>query len=702
MAVNLSPVGGVAGQFFDNNGDPLVGGKLFTYAAGTTTPQVTYTSATGVTPNSNPIILNGGGRVPSEIWLTDGLEYKFVLYSSTDQLIGSWDNIVGINSNFVNFTAQQELQTATADQTVFTLTTMQYAPGTNSLTVFVDGVNQYGPGATYAYVETDSTTVTFTNGLHVGAEVKFTTAQSNTSSATNAAQVTYDPAGTGAVATNVQDKLRETVSVKDFGAVGDGVTDDYDAILAAWNYCRPIGASLYFPSGTYLVSGERNYPFKNTALPVTSLLECNNMTIFGDGPSSILKTSSVNGADVLQLNGLKNFHVRNLQTQSVVSGSAAGSNGVSVTGGFDNITIDSFWAKNLAYVDQTTYVDGGKAVSIQPPSEANAILMGSFSATNVIADGCVYGFGYEPDNDLATVQPVSINVDIVAMNCREGVVFSAGDATSAISANSTNGVRIRGQSINCMKDIIVGRSFGIDIDMQIIQTKTAAELLLSYDGNQWLAADSVADVIGVTCAYAKNSRIVAYGNKKDCRHKVLLGGATDPNNGLNGSTENCDFYFDITGASAGVSVQFQDAGGNIMNKSRLYCTTSTAATLPIEFYDSTLDNIITVGPDIRVQSIGVTSTFGWTQADGRTQLHQKYLLSGNLTTRQTASSSADAIVEQWVNDNQDLKFAVRNDGAVLTAGRNTAASVATVKAVLPVYDESNVLVGYVPVYTTFS
>jgi hypothetical protein len=47
MAVNLSPIGGVAGQFFDNNGDPLVGGKLYTYAAGTTTPQTTFTSSSG-------------------------------------------------------------------------------------------------------------------------------------------------------------------------------------------------------------------------------------------------------------------------------------------------------------------------------------------------------------------------------------------------------------------------------------------------------------------------------------------------------------------------------------------------------------------------------------------------------------------------------------------------------------------------------
>jgi hypothetical protein len=256
MAVTLSPVGGVAGQFFDNNGDPLVGGKLYTYAAGTTTPQVTFTSATGTTPNSNPIILNGGGRVPAEIWLTDGLEYKFVLYSSTDQLIGSWDNIVGINSNFVNYTAQQEIQTATADQTVFTLTTMQYLPGTNSLSVFVDGVNQYGPGAQYAYVETNSTTVTFVTGLHVGASVKFTTATVNSAAATSADQVSYTPAGTGAVITNVQAKLRETVSVKDFGAVGDGVTDDTAAIQAAIDTVfNAGGGTVHIPTGTYLVSG---------------------------------------------------------------------------------------------------------------------------------------------------------------------------------------------------------------------------------------------------------------------------------------------------------------------------------------------------------------------------------------------------------------------------------------------------------------
>lgn len=67
----------------------------------------------------------------------------------------------------------------------------------------------------------------------------------------NAAGVQYDPAGAGAVSTTVQAKLRETVSVKDFGAVGDGLTNDTVAIQTAIN----SGKSLFFPDGTYLASG---------------------------------------------------------------------------------------------------------------------------------------------------------------------------------------------------------------------------------------------------------------------------------------------------------------------------------------------------------------------------------------------------------------------------------------------------------------
>ena len=69
-------------HFVDNNGNPLVGGQLFTYAAGTTTPLATYTDATGATPNTNPIILNSRGE--ANVWLNPALAYKFILSPSTD------------------------------------------------------------------------------------------------------------------------------------------------------------------------------------------------------------------------------------------------------------------------------------------------------------------------------------------------------------------------------------------------------------------------------------------------------------------------------------------------------------------------------------------------------------------------------------------------------------------------------------------
>ena len=93
MTVNISVVAGAAQQFFDNNGIPLAGGLLYTYAAGTTTPATTYTSNTGGTANSNPIVLDSAGRVPYEIWFTDGSYYKFVLKDSNGVLIGTYDNL---------------------------------------------------------------------------------------------------------------------------------------------------------------------------------------------------------------------------------------------------------------------------------------------------------------------------------------------------------------------------------------------------------------------------------------------------------------------------------------------------------------------------------------------------------------------------------------------------------------------------------
>lgn len=164
-------------QFLDSNGAPLVGGKLYTYAAGTTTPQVTYTDYVGGTPNANPVILDSRGE--ASVWLGTSL-YKMALYDSTNVLIWTVDNIGGF---------------ATLAQLA--------ASGGSNLVGFLQ-------------------------------------------------------AGAGAVATTVQAKLRESVSVKDFGAVGDGIASDTAAIQAMFDAVASSGVKeIYFPPGTYLLPCNR-------------------------------------------------------------------------------------------------------------------------------------------------------------------------------------------------------------------------------------------------------------------------------------------------------------------------------------------------------------------------------------------------------------------------------------------------------------
>lgn len=79
-------------QFFDANGDPLVGGKVYTYEAGTTTPLATYTDASGVFANGNPIILDARGE--ANIWYSSGSAYKVVLADASDAVIWTVDNIL--------------------------------------------------------------------------------------------------------------------------------------------------------------------------------------------------------------------------------------------------------------------------------------------------------------------------------------------------------------------------------------------------------------------------------------------------------------------------------------------------------------------------------------------------------------------------------------------------------------------------------
>ncbi|MEK9722052.1 MAG: hypothetical protein VW405_01030 [Rhodospirillaceae bacterium] len=75
----------------DSNGDPVNGGLLYTYVAGTTTAQTTYSDVGLTTANANPVVLDSAGR--ATVFLTPGSSFKFVLKDSAGSTLWTADNI---------------------------------------------------------------------------------------------------------------------------------------------------------------------------------------------------------------------------------------------------------------------------------------------------------------------------------------------------------------------------------------------------------------------------------------------------------------------------------------------------------------------------------------------------------------------------------------------------------------------------------
>jgi hypothetical protein len=117
-------------QFFDNNGRPLVGGKLFTYQAGTNTKLATYTDASGLSQNTNPVILDYRGE--GSIWIPPNVPYKYVLAPATDtdpptNPIWSVDDVV--SSQLVTLYGGLDTGTANAYVLDFTANFTAYQDG---------------------------------------------------------------------------------------------------------------------------------------------------------------------------------------------------------------------------------------------------------------------------------------------------------------------------------------------------------------------------------------------------------------------------------------------------------------------------------------------------------------------------------------------------------------------------------------------
>ena len=293
--VVISPIGGAGQQFFDNNGDPLSGGKLYTYEAGTTTPATTYTSISGATPRTNPIVLDSAGRVSNDgTWLDASEVYKFVLKTSADVTLGTWDNIAGASSAPITI--------ADASTTVKGITKLATAPVSASAPIAVGDNDPRLAGLPYTAPVDASTSakgitklgaapVSASDPIAVGNNQWATSSAAGITRLSTAPAVAATPIAVGdndgrvpsqgendalvgtngtpsssnKYVTNSDPRLGGTtcvinVKASPYNATGDGTTDDTAAIQAAFDAAvvggvgTPGYAQLYFPTGLYRIT----------------------------------------------------------------------------------------------------------------------------------------------------------------------------------------------------------------------------------------------------------------------------------------------------------------------------------------------------------------------------------------------------------------------------------------------------------------
>lgn len=225
-------------------------------------------------------------KKPTITTLTSGFNSTTTLNNNFTALRNAFDNTLSLdgstpnamnadldmNSNDILNVGEIDVQALTVDgialypgsaQLATTYATQSYT-GNGSTTVYSMGFNPGVKANVNAYIDgvhqnqdafsISGTSLTFTAAppLNSAIEIKVPV---NVTSLTNtdSSVIVYNQGGTGAVTTNVKAKLQEFVSVKDFGAVGDGVTDDTAAFNAAWAATDP--QAVYVPAASYAITG---------------------------------------------------------------------------------------------------------------------------------------------------------------------------------------------------------------------------------------------------------------------------------------------------------------------------------------------------------------------------------------------------------------------------------------------------------------
>jgi hypothetical protein len=245
--------------FTDTTGAPLEGGYIFIGQSNLnpeTAPVNVFWDAALTIPAAQPVRTVGG--YPSR----QGTPSRFYSATDTYSITVRNKNRALVFSAFDQsdsptsvFDISTQLITATAGQVTFALTVFTYLPGTDTMQVFRNGLRL---NLGLDYLETNSSTITLTAPAALGDQFLFQGGAVITGDQTPGSAVSFIQSGTGAITRNMQDKARESVSVLDFGAIGNGLTNDSAAFTAAIASI-PNGGVILVPNGVYLLVTEPTY-----------------------------------------------------------------------------------------------------------------------------------------------------------------------------------------------------------------------------------------------------------------------------------------------------------------------------------------------------------------------------------------------------------------------------------------------------------
>lgn len=313
-------------------------------------------------------------------------------------------------------------------------------------------------------------------------------------------------------------------NVKQYGAYGDGVHDDYNIINDIIGVAREIDNSVvYLPAGKYLIGIYLNN--LRTIESAGDPTDLRNLTLCGDGENSIIyghETDMSHGCfDILQLNKVMNVHIKDLALTEDITPTTWGANGISITNGGQNITIDNVHVYDLPYYTGGGYIDGGKAFTIQTGSYTDVTKpICNITIKNCKVDNTPYGF----ETDLVGADQVEVN-NILVTDCVFNVLY-AGVGLGMSEPFYTKAYYMFSNLIITTKQfgVIIQRFWGAKFNnISIMQIETPNPILASETN-----INAIRLISAISCIFQNIS--ATYNNGQDCVYMASDGRTNTRNN----------------------------------------------------------------------------------------------------------------------------------------------------------------------------